>query len=73
MKAGFEKTAPPENVALMHRVTRDLRASGIMDSVVRAGQVAPGFTLDDSQGRSVALAEQLSRGPVILTFYRGDW
>jgi hypothetical protein len=73
MKAGFEKTAPPENLEIMHRVTGDLRRSGIMDSVARAGQAAPGFTLDDSRGRPVGLALQLSRGPVILTFYRGVW
>lgn len=73
MKAGFERTAAPENLEIMHRVTGDLCRSGIMESVVRAGQTAPGFTLDDSRGRSVNLENELSKGPVILTFYRGDW
>lgn len=73
MKAGFEKTAAPGNLEIMHRVTGDLHRSGIMDSVFRAGQVAPDFNLDDSRGRPVGLARQLSQGPVILTFYRGDW
>jgi len=73
MREDFEKTAPPEALAIMHRATDDLRASGIMDKVVGEGQQAPGFTLQDSQGRPTALAEALSAGPVVLTFNRGDW
>lgn len=73
MKAGFEKTAAPQNLEIMHRVTGDLHRSGILDSVARAGQIAPDFNLDDSHGRPVGLASRLARGPVILTFYRGDW
>lgn len=39
----------------------------------RAGAVAPPFTLPDARGGQVSLHEQLERGPVVLTFYRGAW
>jgi len=31
------------------------------------------FELPDEQGATWRLAEFLSRGPVVLVFYRGDW
>lgn len=37
------------------------------------GQRAPDFTLPDALGRPVALADLLAQGPVVLSFYRGEW
>jgi cytochrome oxidase Cu insertion factor (SCO1/SenC/PrrC family) len=37
------------------------------------GQAAPDFTLPDSTGRSVSLADYRGRQPVVLVFYRGYW
>jgi hypothetical protein len=34
---------------------------------------APDFTLPDQESRPVALSAELSRGPVLLVFYRGHW
>ena len=73
IRAGFEKQAPPEALAIMHRATDELRASGMLDHVLGEGQQAPDFTLGDSRGTPVALAAVLDRGPVVLTFFRGDW
>jgi len=64
---------PPEARAVMERSVADLRASGIMDRVARAGQSAPPFTLPNADGRAVSLAELTARGPVVLSFYRGRW
>jgi hypothetical protein len=64
---------PPEARAIMQRNIDDLRASGIMNRIVKVGQPAPGFALPNAGGRSVALPELLARGPVVLTFYRGRW
>lgn len=73
IREGFEKEAPPETLAIMHRATADLGASGIMDRVVGENRSAPDFTLEDSRGRPVTLSEMLTTGPVLLTFFRGDW
>jgi hypothetical protein len=64
---------PPEVRAVMHQATLDLRASGIMDRVVKVGALAPDFTLPDVAGRPVSLADLRARGPVVLSFYRGRW
>jgi len=64
---------PPEARAVMERSTEDLRASGIMDRVVRVGQPAPDFTLPNAAGEPVGLKGLLGRGPVVLSFYRGRW
>jgi peroxiredoxin len=37
------------------------------------GDRAVDFELPNAQGRQVRLADQLERGPVVLTFYRGAW
>ncbi len=37
------------------------------------GQIAPSFALSDSQGRTVELLDQATRGPTLLVFYRGYW
>jgi hypothetical protein len=63
----------PEVRAVMHQATEDLRASGIMDRVVKAGAPAPDFTLPNVAGQPVSLAAQRARGPVVLSFYRGRW
>ena len=57
----------------MHRATRELRESGIAGHVVSVGQVAPDFLLESSGGAEVGLEELRTRGPVVLTFYRGHW
>lgn len=37
------------------------------------GGTAPAFTLPNATGQPVELAALLARGPVVLTFYRGEW
>jgi len=34
---------------------------------------APAFVLPAQDGRQIALADELSHGPVVLVFYRGFW
>jgi len=50
-----------------------LVASGIADKSLKTGDTAPDFTLPDAYGKPVSLAALLAHGPVVLTFYRGDW
>ena len=65
--------APPEALAVMHRATDDLRASGIMDRAIGVGDPAPAFELADSTGATVSLAGLLAQGPLVLTWFRGHW
>ena len=73
IRIGFEKEAPAEALEIMHRATADLRTSGILEGVAAEGQTAPDFSLGDSTGTVINLADMRAKGPVILTFFRGDW
>lgn len=37
------------------------------------GEVAPTFTLGNATGEQISLAALLQQGPVVVTFYRGEW
>ena len=49
-----------------------MAASGVAPGLA-VGDVAPDFTLDDAVGKPVALSDLLAQGPVVVTFYRGEW
>ena len=77
-KADFESGGPPYNVPkpvieTMHRATADLIASGATSRALKAGEVAPAFSLADSEGRIVSSGELLAKGPLVVSFYRGAW
>ena len=73
MREASKTRIPPETRAVMERSIEDLRASGIMQRVARVGQTAPDFTLPNTLGTPVSLADLRARGPVVLSFYRGRW
>jgi peroxiredoxin len=52
---------------------KDQVASGSADRALKAGDVAPAFKLKDAEGVSFNSAEPLSRGPLVVSFYRGVW
>jgi len=43
------------------------------DRPVSVGEVAPDFTLEDQNGKKLALSETRGKSPVVLVFYRGYW
>jgi hypothetical protein len=64
---------PPDFLRIMHRVTADQRASGFRAHMPGVGQPAPAFALPNQDGVTVASAELLARGPLIVSFFRGQW
>ncbi|HSJ83212.1 MAG TPA: redoxin domain-containing protein [Acidimicrobiia bacterium] len=64
---------PPERRAMYERAAEALEASGIEERVLREGDTAPDFELPDAMGRPVRLADLREKGPVIVSFYRGQW
>jgi cytochrome oxidase Cu insertion factor (SCO1/SenC/PrrC family) len=58
---------------IMERAVEEQRTSGALARVVKVGQRAPDFTLPDASGKPVGLADLLTRGPVVLSFFRGRW
>ena len=77
-KADFQAGKPPYNVPpavieTMHHATAELIASGTAARVLKAGDKAPSFTLNDPDGKPVRSANLLARGPLVVSFYRGVW
>jgi peroxiredoxin len=50
-----------------------IAAAGLTRHALQVGQLAPNFTLPDADGQPQTLASLLQNGPVVLTFYRGNW
>jgi peroxiredoxin len=69
----FLTKIPPEAVAIMDRATEALAIDFDNRQSLTTGDVAPDFTLPNAVGANINLQERLSKGAVILTFYRGNW
>ncbi len=63
----------PETRSAMRRADEMLAASWQFGRGRRAGEQAPDFRLSDPRGGTVSLWALLRAGPVVLSFYRGDW
>ncbi|WP_017323967.1 peroxiredoxin-like family protein [Synechococcus sp. PCC 7336] len=71
--AQYRAQLPDEVLEKMARTTADLAVSGIVDRSLKAGDRASNFTLPNAVGKDVQLSELLADGPVVLSFYRGQW
>ena len=73
IREASEKRRSPEQLAIMHRATEDLRASGAIDRVIKPGDKLPPFALPNAHGYTVTSSDLLAHGPLVLTVYRGAW
>lgn len=63
---------PPEINERIDQMVAELRDRHMVPGI-EVGQQAPDFTLPDAHGNPVRLSDRLGAGPVVLSFYRGDW
>lgn len=68
-----ESQLPPIALALFDKLIRDLKEQGLEENTVKVGDEIPAFTLPDALGKPVASGELLTRGPLVIVFYRGAW
>ncbi|GAB4408209.1 MAG: peroxiredoxin-like family protein [Microscillaceae bacterium] len=57
----------------IYRQTTQIHESGQLRTVPKLKDQAPSFALPNQKGQSIRLEQVLARGPVVLSFYRGDW
>lgn len=69
----WRNATPPARVKMYDDFVKSLRTSGITARAVNVGATAPPFELPSVEGTSVALADLLKQGPVVLLWYRGGW
>ena len=72
-KVNMAANVPAEMVAFFNKEIEALARTGIDANALREGTIAPDFTLPNVDGQPVILADLLRQGPVVLTFYRGEW
>jgi peroxiredoxin len=77
-KADFEHGKLPfkplaQQLEAMHRATAELIVSGQAGRALKAGDKAPDFVLNDPDGKPVSSRDLLTKGPLVLSFYRGVW
>ena len=70
--AGYAAQIPTPVALRLAAAFAEVTASGAAPGLA-TGERAPGFTLPNATGDPVRLATRLARGPVVLSFYRGEW
>jgi hypothetical protein len=64
--------SPVPVTEMIDRMVHDLRSRGATPGIL-VGETAPLFEAPDAHGDPVRLADRLTEGPVVLSFYRGAW
>lgn len=72
-KVNFSKKADSTTKKIYKEGIDFVANSGILESAKNVGDIAPNFTLKNALGDNVTLKDYLTRGPVVLTWYRGGW
>jgi len=50
-----------------------VRSSGELDHALKVNDSVPDFSLPDAFGHQISLKALLKKGPVVISFYRGEW
>ncbi len=66
-------TMGPAGRAAWEDLVNRLLLAASVDRVLKPGHAIPDFVLPNAEGRLVASDTLLARGPLVLTFYRGEW
>src|SRR5438874_2222831 len=64
---------PPDLLRDLLRPIGQLVTSGAAEYALKEGARAPDFTLPGACGNAVGLSHLLRQGPVVMSFYRGQW
>ena len=71
--ANTRQYVPAEKLAITERTIEELRRAGVAGGALSLGAKAPEFELADGDGKTFRSAEALSRGRLVVSFYRGRW
>ena len=69
----YEANAELRVIDAARRSIQALAETGLVAKAVKAGETAPLFRLRCGPGGSFNLADLLNRGPVVISFFWGDW
>lgn len=72
-KNKFLSSQPEEIKSVMGNATTDLINSKIAENSLKQGGRFPSFALPNAVGEEVTLESLLTKGAVVISFYRGGW
>jgi peroxiredoxin len=72
-KSRFLAELPDDLRQLSNSGLASMKASEVLRTAIGVGHLAPDFCLPSATAGSVGLHDTLDHGPVILSFFRGDW
>ncbi|MCK0157659.1 AhpC/TSA family protein [Cellulophaga sp. F20128] len=67
------RQANPEFMRGVDAIIKQEKAFEQGKNAIKIGQKAPSFELPNPQGKFISLPALLAKGPVVITFYRGNW
>lgn len=73
MQKGFMEQVSEENLKTMQSATERLIKSGIVEKCLKEGNKMPAFSLPNAKNETVYSDAMLSKGPLVVNFYRGEW
>jgi peroxiredoxin len=69
----FLEMAPKEVSEVILDRIKALAESDILELALKEGDVAPDFCLSDTEGYMVSSVDLRASGPLVVTFFRGNW
>ena len=69
----YEANVEPHLVDAVRRSIQALAEARLVGKAVKAGEAAPLFRVRCEPGRFINLSDLLNRGPVVVSFFWGDW
>ena len=73
IKEKSKSRLPQEIREKMQKATAELADSGIIEKVLKPGKEISHFSLPDEHENEVSSKDLLTKGPLIVSFYRGVW
>jgi len=64
---------PKEYSHAISKSIEDFKQTWNPANAINVGQPFPDFSLSDATGKQVSMKELLSIGPLLISFYRGEW
>lgn len=72
-KIAAGRNAKPEFMQGVDAVIEKAKAFEEGKNALKVGEKAPNFSLPNPDGKLISLDVLLEKGPLVITFYRGDW
>jgi peroxiredoxin len=69
----FRQNAPASVSEPIKAASQDIQASFQPELAIQVGTTLPDFHLSDAVGKKITRADLLAKGPLLISFYRGEW